>query len=428
MNLPWLPETKLLLIEEERLLFLRLRRSFGGRARVVEQKEYAMAGPEDLGLAVAALKNDCRPRLDDLLLLGLPLEVFTIVHFSLPLAAAENLDDAVGYELMRHVPHDLEGLYWRYRCHEEEGRLAVSVTLATRSRVQAYLAAFTVVGLNLSAVFPALFLLAWMIHEPGLYLGGGAGQCEMVLFDGQAVNFQAWERAVEDGAGTSFLSRNLPLAENRGLVLAKAFLWSTAAGMAEDLARLRPLLVSSEIHDLPETLRLDWAGFPYSIDLISPQVLRRRRLWFRLEVAAVLFLLAAFLGQPLAVVAGKRRHLQKLEKKLAVVRLEADKLSGIRKQNQATISHFEALSGLENISLNVFKGKSGSAYLAETSLYAEFSNNGDISSRCIVAMVERNLSHEVIRRIETITGSLFECTGVMVTIQKLAYSAGSLEM
>jgi hypothetical protein len=88
----------------------------------------------------------------------------------------------------------------------------------------------------------------------------------------------------------------------------------------------------------------------------------------------------------------------------------------------------EALSGLENISLNVFKGKSGSAYLAETSLYAEFSNNGDIPSRCIVAIVERNLSNEVIRRIETITGSLFECTGVMVTIQKLAYSAGSLEM
>ncbi len=88
----------------------------------------------------------------------------------------------------------------------------------------------------------------------------------------------------------------------------------------------------------------------------------------------------------------------------------------------------ETLSGLENISLNVFEGKSGSAYLAETSLYAEFSNNGDISSRCIVAMVERNLSNEVIRRIETITGSLFECTGVMVTIQKLAYSAGSLEM
>ena len=358
MNLPWLPETKLLLIEEERLLFLRLRSNFGGGARVVEQKEYALARPEDLGVAVAAWKNDYRPQLDDLLLLGLPLEVFTIVHFSLPLAAAENLNDAVGYELMRHVPHDLEGLHWGYRCHEEEGRLAVSVTLADRSRVQAYLAVFTAVGLNLSAVFPALFLLAWMVHEPGLYLGGGAGQNEMVLFDGQVVNFQAWENAEGDDAGSAFLSRNLPLAENRGQILEKAFLWSTTAGMVVDLAQLRPLLRTSEINDLPDTLRLDWSEFPYSIDLISPRILRRRRLWLKLEVAAALFLLAALIGQPLAVLAGKHRHLQKLDKKLDVVRLEAAKLSGIRKKNQATISHLETLSELvreQTVTINLLK-------------------------------------------------------------------------
>jgi Tfp pilus assembly protein PilN len=344
MNLPWLPETKLLLIEEGRLLFLRLRRSFGGRARVVERKEYALARPDDLGAVVAALKNDCRPGIDDLLLLGLPLEVFTIVHFTLPLAAAESLDDAVGYELMRHVPHDLEGLHWSYRCHEEEGRLAVSVTLAARSRVQSYLTVFTAAGFNLSAVFPALFLLAWMIHEPGLYLGGGAGQYEMVLFDGQSVNFQAWENEAAEGAGAAFLEQNLPLAENRGQVFEKVFLWSTAKVMAEGLPRLRPLLTCAEINDLPETLRLDWAGFPYSIDLISPQVLRRRQLWLKFEAAALLFLLAALVGQPLAVLAGKRSHLQKLEKELTVVRQEADKLSGIRKHNKATISHLETLA------------------------------------------------------------------------------------
>jgi PTS system nitrogen regulatory IIA component len=88
----------------------------------------------------------------------------------------------------------------------------------------------------------------------------------------------------------------------------------------------------------------------------------------------------------------------------------------------------ETLSGLENISLNVLESKSCSAYLTGTPLYAEFSKNGDVASRCIVAIVERNLSNEVVRRIETITGSLLECTGVMVTIQELTYSGGSLEM
>jgi general secretion pathway protein L len=50
------------------------------------------------------------------------------------------------------------------------------------------------------------------------------------------------------------------------------------------------------------------------------------------------------MGQPLAVIAGKQRHLHKLEKKLVRVRQEADKLSGIRKQNQALIKYFETLS------------------------------------------------------------------------------------
>ncbi len=347
-----------MLLEKERVLFLRLRRSFGGGARVVEQKEYSLPRPDDFSVVVAAIKNDSQPRLDDLLLLGLPLEIFTIVHFTLPLAAAENLEDAVGYELMRHVPHDLEGLYWCYRCHEEEGRLAVSVTLAARTRVQPYLAAFNLAGLNLSAVFPALFLLAWMVHEPGLYLGGGSGYHEMVLFDGQVVNFQAWEGVEEHDSGAGFLSRNLPLAENRGQQIEKTFLWSSADAMTESLAGLRPALTVSEIKLLSESVSLDWSMFPYSIDLISPQVLRRRRLWFKLEVAAVLFLLLTLLGQPLAVLAGKRRHLQKLEKKLVVVRLEAEKLSGIRKQNQTTINHFEALAGLvreQSVTIDLLK-------------------------------------------------------------------------
>ncbi|MCK5540119.1 MAG: PilN domain-containing protein, partial [Deltaproteobacteria bacterium] len=184
------------------------------------------------------------------------------------------------------------------------------------------------------------------------------GQNEMVLFDGQVVNFQAWERAEGDDAGSAFLSRNLPLAENRGQILEKAFLWSTTAGMVVDLVQLRPLLRASEINDLPDTLRLDWSEFPYSIDLISPRILRRRRLWLKLEVAAALFLLAALIGQPLAVLAGKHRHLQKLDKKLDVVRLEAAKLSGIRKKNQATISHLETLSELvreQTVTINLLK-------------------------------------------------------------------------
>ena len=47
--------------------------------------------------------------------------------------------------------------------------------------------------------------------------------------------------------------------------------------------------------------------------------------------------------------------------------------------------------------------------------------------KVIAAVVERQLCNEVIRRIEGVTGSLFACMGVMVTVQDRLL-AGALEM
>ncbi len=88
-----------------------------------------------------------------------------------------------------------------------------------------------------------------------------------------------------------------------------------------------------------------------------------------------------------------------------------------------------AVAGLEGISLSVHDAVNARSYLTDMALYAEFSQN-ERPARCkvITAMVERLLSNEVIRRVEGVTGSLFQCTGVMVTVQELAYAAGELEM
>lgn len=91
-------------------------------------------------------------------------------------------------------------------------------------------------------------------------------------------------------------------------------------------------------------------------------------------------------------------------------------------------SILEKLAGLDDILLTVVEAKPTRSYLSKTSLYADFSKNGKTACKVIVAVVERSLSNEVIRRVETITGPLLECTGVMVTVQELSYFAGSLEM
>ncbi len=347
MNLPWLPETKLLLVRERHLAFLRLRRSLGGKVRIVEEREYPLGPTGDLRGAVAAMQRNHRPRLDDLLLLGLPLELFTVVHCSLPLAAAENLEEAVSYELMRHVPDDLETFYWRSYCREENDRLAVCVTLAERARVDGYKADFAAAGLNLTAVFPALFPLAWMVNEPGLYVSGGEEACEMLLFDSTEILFQAWDGSpAGERDAESFLARSLPLAENRGASIEKIFCWSTTPAVRTALVRLKPEAAPVEITSLPESFYLNWAEFPYSIDLISPEVMKRRRLWFKLEAAALAFFLVSLLSLPLAVVAGKGHYLARVETRLAETRREAEKLKDIRQRNRELIERFEALGRL----------------------------------------------------------------------------------
>lgn len=54
------------------------------------------------------------------------------------------------------------------------------------------------------------------------------------------------------------------------------------------------------------------------------------------------------------------------------------------------------------------------------------SASGAQSCSVITLIVERPLTNEVIRRVETVVGSLFECQGVLVAVQELAYCAGAI--
>ena len=99
-------------------------------------------------------------------------------------------------------------------------------------------------------------------------------------------------------------------------------------------------------------------------------------------------------------------------------------------QDEQVFQHIlEAVSGLENVSLSVLDAASARNSLTRLPLYAGFSANGSVTEyKIIVGIVEQKLSNEIVRRIEGVTGSLFECAGVMVAIQELAYLAGSLEI
>ncbi len=85
------------------------------------------------------------------------------------------------------------------------------------------------------------------------------------------------------------------------------------------------------------------------------------------------------------------------------------------------------LAATESSSLVVIDAENTGRYLANMPLFAGFWRDKPGGfNRVIVAVVEKKLTNETIRRIESVTGNLDERTGVLVTAQDISYLAGSL--
>ena len=86
-----------------------------------------------------------------------------------------------------------------------------------------------------------------------------------------------------------------------------------------------------------------------------------------------------------------------------------------------------ALTGLETGSVAILDAENAAAYLSRMPLFAGFwTDKPTTFCRVILTVVEKELTNEIIRRIETITGDLDQKPGVMITVQELAYARGSL--
>lgn len=88
---------------------------------------------------------------------------------------------------------------------------------------------------------------------------------------------------------------------------------------------------------------------------------------------------------------------------------------------------FEKMAMIESTSLVVVEAENAAAYLTKVPLFAGFWRDEPAKfSKVIVAVVEKGLTNETLRRIESVTGELKKRVGVMVTVQEVFYSAGML--
>jgi len=85
------------------------------------------------------------------------------------------------------------------------------------------------------------------------------------------------------------------------------------------------------------------------------------------------------------------------------------------------------LAGIESSSVVVVDTENTGLYLAKMPLFAGFWRDEPSKfCRTLIAVVDRELTNETLRRVEQVTGPLDERDDVLVTAQDLYYSAGSL--
>ena len=338
-----LPETLMLFYLEDRLILNRLSGGLVSGLRVREEKVFELGESVSLTTVLQQIKHEYQPRADDTILLGLPLKYFNLVHCSLPLAAADNLEEAVRYELVRHIPYDLSTIYLHYVSRVDDDGLQISATVAPKASLAFILDTFADCGMTLSTIFPALIYLAWRQGEKGIYLTGGRENTELVVMDDEVI-FHAWEKGQDAESGKRFMKQSLPILENLPVPPQKFWLWQGSVPLHELSLWLAPLEGAGYPENLSITTDRAFAAFPQQINLVSTSVLKRRKFMFWLQVAALLFFLISLLSLPLASLAGKRAHLRKLENKLTEIQQQAEELNVLRRKNQVIIDRLRGVA------------------------------------------------------------------------------------
>lgn len=87
----------------------------------------------------------------------------------------------------------------------------------------------------------------------------------------------------------------------------------------------------------------------------------------------------------------------------------------------------QVFAEMEENSVSVITSENLASYYGKVPLFQGlWSHEPGGFSQVIVAVAEKGLTNETVRRIETITGDLDKRTGVLVTVQEIFYAVGSL--
>ncbi|PTN35139.1 PilN domain-containing protein [Desulfonatronum sp. SC1] len=276
------------------------------------------------------------PGSEDVWHLGLPLKYFILVNLHFPAAAADSLDQAVRFSLMRHVPFDLSQARVGYARHSGSGSgngLDLEVSVIEESALQSLSTALGQVGIFPAGVFPSLVYIARVHGRDGVYVHGDNSMAEALLLEKGRVVFHVWDDMPVGGTIVDFLRSISPVLMNRPQPPEWIFAWECAMS-SQDLLEGLGLQDGKVEEVVPEFSRALLEKAPYRIALERPGVAAKQRisLWLRVGLA-VLFLLA-LTAYPFGGLFGKKAHLHKLEAEISRMKPQADIIAEKRSEIQ----------------------------------------------------------------------------------------------
>jgi len=310
---------------------------------IVDKADFVLSPADDFPALLARARQYYPLKAEDNLIVGLPLRLFNLVNFSLPRAAEENLDEAIGYELTRHVPYELDSCLFHTASVAQADHLQITATLALKETLQPYLAALSAAGFSVTAIAPALVLVAWMTNRDGIFIHYPEPFAEFLVYHRHEVVFSTTVEVATDGEKDNFAAPLTVIQDYRDEA-DQLQLWNVNGAAKEMIAAWTQVPEQVEIDVAIATVLPLERNFPYKIDLISKQMRHRKRLKNWLAAAACLFFLLSLTAYPVAFFAGKYATLKNLEKKLDVVRQRAQALDSLRQDNQAMIERYEKLA------------------------------------------------------------------------------------
>ncbi len=320
--------------------------SYFTRANVIE---YELDSRQDFQKILARICRELNPQPSDRWFLGLPIKDFTLVNFSLPSAAADNLDEAVRYALMRHISFDLDRSYINYRKTELDERLDINATVIPKEMVSPFTEAAEAEGIILHNVFPSL--VYWSsLKGDGIYACLEPDYGEVLVRSGNRTVMQNWGRS-KKGSLDVFLEESSRLLSNMPKLPNTLFLRAEPLSYAHVQEKLGISPKSTE--------SLDWDGQQgiaapgrkgggYEINLLPRSFIKQQMVAGYLMYGGIIFFMVCLMVLPISKLAGQNRHMSKIERQIEGMSQEAEELTTLREESARMMNRLEAMAKMKN--------------------------------------------------------------------------------